>query len=286
MNEEMRKAVDALYFGKTDLPPEEQMKNLGGILSILAPDPDDPLEYLGAAGLPVFIVKRLNRLKQIAGNPKAADEVRDIANDIVQSADADQLRLVQRELDEIETMGSNKVARDSDPDMPITARYTEGSNIMMNVGRAKRIVNDGLKDQGPSMEEKRRILARMRDKPSDAEEITRLEKVLLDTKYSNLTQPYTRAELDTLKKQMVGQDNDTSAYLEFLNEMGGVREKDFEYIEKAQKLGLPEEKLSDLLTKSDREINEVLNKLVKDKPKGMKAGGMVMNYGDYGRTYK
>ena len=286
MNEEMRKAVDALYFGKTDLPPEEQMKNLGGILSILAPDPDDPLEYLGAVGLPVFIVKRLNRLKQIAGDPKAADEVRDIANDIVQSADADQLRLVQRELDEIETMGSNKVARDSDPDMPITARYTEGSNIMMNVGRAKRIVNDGLKDQGPSMEEKRRILARMRDKPSDAEEITRLEKVLLDTKYSNLTQPYTRAELDTLKKQMVGQDNDTSAYLEFLNEMGGVREKDFEYIEKAQKLGLPEEKLSDLLTKSDREINEVLNKLVKDKPKGMKAGGMVMNYGDYGRTYK
>ena len=85
---------------------------------------------------------------------------------------------------------------------------------------------------------------------------------------------------------MVGQDNDTSAYLEFLNEMGGVREKDFEYIEKAQKLGLPEERLSDLLTKSDREINEVLNKLVKDKPKGMKAGGMVMNYGDYGRTYK
>ena len=260
--------------------------DIRGIMSLLAPDPDDPLEYLGAAGLPVFIVKRLNRLRQIAGDPKAADEVRDIANDIVQSADADQLRLVQRELDEIETMGSNKVARDSDPDMPITARYTEGSNIMMNVGRAKRIVNDGLKDQGPSMEEKRRILARMRDKPSDAEEITRLEKVLLDTKYSNLTQPYTRAELDTLKKQMVGQDNDTSAYLEFLNEIGGVREKDFEYIEKAQKLGLPEEKLSDLLTKSDREINEVLNKLVKDKPKGMKAGGMVMNYGDYGRTYK
>ena len=63
-------------------------------------------------------------------------------------------------------------------------------------------------------------------------------------------------------------------------------DNDFEYIEKAQKLGLPEEKLSDLLTKSDREINEVLNKLVKDKPKGMKAGGMVMNYGDYGRTYK
>ena len=286
MNEEMRKAVDALYFGKTDLPPEEQMKNLGGILSILAPDPDDPLEYLGAAGLPVFIVKRLNRLRQIAGDPKAADEVRDIANDIVQSADADQLRLVQRELDEIETMGSNKVARDSDPDMPITAQYAEGSNIVMNVGRAKRIVNDTLKDQGPSVEEKRKILARMRNKPSDAEEITRLEKVLLDTKYSNLTQPYTRAELDTLKKQMVGQDNDTSAYLEFLNEMGGVREKDFEYIEKAQKLGLPEERLSDLLTKSDREINEVLNKLVKDKPKGMKAGGMVMNYGDYGRTYK
>jgi len=260
--------------------------DIRGIMTLLAPDPDDPLEYLGPVGLPVFIVKRLNRLRQIAGDPKAADEVRDIANDIVQSADADQLRLVQRELDEIETMGSNKVARDSDPDMPITARYTEGSNIMMNVGRAKRIVNDGLKDQGPSIEEKRRILARMRDKPSDAEEITRLEKVLLDTKYSNLTQPYTRAELDTLKKQMVGQDNDTSAYLEFLNEMGGVREKDFEYIEKAQKLGLPEERLSDLLTKSDREINEVLNKLVKDKPKGMKAGGMVMNYGDYGRTYK
>ena len=171
MNEEIRKAVDALYFGKTDLPPEEQMKNLGGILSIFAPDPDDPLEYLGAAGLPVFIVKRLNRLRQIAGDPKAADEVRDIANDIVQSADADQLRLVQRELDEIETMGSNKIARDSDPDMPITAQYAEGSNIVMNVGRAKRIVNDTLKDQGPSMEEKSDILAKMKKKLDDPDEM-------------------------------------------------------------------------------------------------------------------
>ena len=142
-----------------------------GIMSLLAPDPDDPLEYLGAAGLPVFIVKRLNRLRQIAGDPKATDEVRDIANDIVQSADADQLRLVQRELDEIETMGSNKIARDSDPNMPITEQYAEGSNIVMNVGRAKRIVNDRLKDQGPSMEEKSNILAKMKKKLDDPDEM-------------------------------------------------------------------------------------------------------------------
>ena len=43
--------------------------DIRGIMSLLAPDPDDPLEYLGAAGLPVFIVKRLNRLRQIAGDP-------------------------------------------------------------------------------------------------------------------------------------------------------------------------------------------------------------------------
>ena len=145
--------------------------DIRGIMSLLAPDPDDPLEYLGPVGLPVFIVKRLNRLRQIAGDPKAADEVRDIANDIVQSADADQLRLVQRELDEIETMGSNKIARDSDPNMPITAQYAEGSNIVMNVGRAKRIVNDTLKDQGPSMEEKSDILAKMKKKLDDPDEM-------------------------------------------------------------------------------------------------------------------
>ena len=145
--------------------------DIRGIMSLLAPDPDDPLEYLGAAGLPVFIVKRLNRLKQIAGDPRAADEIRDIANDIVQSADADQLRLVQRELDEIETMGSNKIARDSDPNMPITEQYAEGSNIVMNVGRAKRIVNDRLKDQGPSMEEKSNILAKMKKKLDDPDEM-------------------------------------------------------------------------------------------------------------------
>ena len=138
--------------------------DIRGIMSLLAPDPDDPLEYLGAAGLPVFIVKRLNRLRQIAGDPRAADEIRDIANDIVQSADADQLRLVQRELDEIETMGSNKIARDSDPNMPITAQYAEGC-------RAKRIVNDRLKDQGPSMEEKSNILAKMKKKLDDPDEM-------------------------------------------------------------------------------------------------------------------
>ena len=147
------------------------LDDVRGIMSLLAPDPDDPLEYLGAAGLPVFIVKRLNRLRQIAGDPRAADEIRDIANDIVQSADADQLRLVQRELDEIETMGSNKVARDSDPNMPITEQYAEGSNIVMNVGRAKRIVNDTLKDQGPSMEEKSNILAKMKKKLDDPDEM-------------------------------------------------------------------------------------------------------------------
>jgi hypothetical protein len=55
--------------------------------------------------------------------------------------------------------------------MPITAQYAEGSNIVMNVGRAKRIVNDRLKDQGPSMEEKSNILAKMKKKLDDPDEM-------------------------------------------------------------------------------------------------------------------
>jgi len=171
MNEEMRKAVDALYFGKTDLPPEEQMKNLGGILSILAPDPDDPLEYLG--GPVSFVGKRVNAFRKLAGGSdnETLAEVRRIADEIAEEGSPEELQQVLKELDEIEFTGKNKIARDSDPDMPITARYTEGSNIMMNVGRAKRIVNDRLKDQGPSMEEKSNILAKMKKKLDDPDEM-------------------------------------------------------------------------------------------------------------------
>ena len=293
MNEEMRKAVDALYFGKTDLPPEEQMKNLGGILSILAPDPDDPLEYLG--GPVSFVGKRVNAFRKLAGGSdnETLSEVRRIADEIAEEGSPEELQQVLKELDEIEFAGKNKIARDSDPNMPITEQYAEGSNMVMNVKRFREPIENRLKKEGQGSDltrkQQREKVKELQKKyggggkPEKTYPDIRKKEVLGANRASKILEEHGYKELDEVEDALSLMSKDELRKGDFKGRRYEVIGDDVKIYTELSPSGTEVEVLK------NPTLQELMNFLGYKKGglvQGMKAGGEVMNYGDYGRSYK
>ena len=293
MNEEMRKAVDALYFGKTDLPPEEQMKNLSGILSVLAPDPDDPLEYLG--GPVSFVGKRVNAFRKLAGGSdnETLAEVRRIADEIAEEGSPEELRQVLKELDEIEFTGKNKIARDSDPDMPITAQYAEGSNMVMNVKRFREPIENRLKKEGQGSDltrkQQREKVKELQKKyggggkPEKTYPDIRKKEVLGANRASKILEEHGYKELDEVEDALSLMSKDELRKGDFKGRRYEVIGDDVKIYTELSPSGTEVEVLKNPTL---QELMDVLGYKKGGLVQGMKAGGEVMNYGDYGRTYK
>jgi len=293
MNEEMRKAVDALYFGKTDLPPEEQMKNLGGILSILAPDPDDPLEYLG--GPVSFVGKRVNAFRKLAGGSDnvSLSEVRRIADEIAEEGSPEELQQVLKELDEIEFAGKNKIARDSDPDMPITAQYAEGSNMVMNVKRFREPIENRLKKEGQGSDltrkQQREKVKELQKKyggggkPEKTYPDIRKKEVLGSNRASKILEEHGYKELDEVEDALSLMSKDELRKGDFKGRRYEVIGDDVKIYTELSPSGTEVEVLKNPTL---QELMDFLGYKKGGLVQGMKAGGEVMNYGDYGRTYK
>ena len=293
MNEEMRKAVDALYFGKTDLPPEEQMKNLGGILSILAPDPDDPLEYLG--GPVSFVGKRVNAFRKLAGGSdnETLSEVRRIADEIAEEGSPEELQQVLKELDEIEFAGKNKIARDSDPDMPITEQYAEGSNMVMNVKRFREPIENRLKKEGQGSDltrkQQREKVKELQKKyggggkPEKTYPDIRKKEVLGANRASKILEEHGYKELDEVEDALSLMSKDELRKGDFKGRRYEVIGDDVKIYTELSPSGTEVEVLKNPTL---QELMDFLGYKKGGLVQGMKAGGEVMNYGDYGRTYK
>tara|TARA_Y100001938_G_scaffold134163_1_gene194335 strand:- start:335 stop:1216 length:882 start_codon:yes stop_codon:yes gene_type:complete len=293
MNEEMRKAVDALYFGKTDLPPEEQMKNLGGILSILAPDPDDPLEYLG--GPVSFVGKRVNAFRKLAGGSdnETLSEVRRIADEIAEEGSPEELQQVLKELDEIEFAGKNKIARDSDPDMPITEQYAEGSNMVMNVKRFREPIENRLKKEGQGSDltrkQQREKVKELQKKyggggkPEKTYPDIRKKEVLGANRASKILEEHGYKELDEVEDALSLMSKDELRKGDFKGRRYEVIGDDVKIYTELSPSGTEVEVLKNPTL---QELMDFLGYKKGGLVQGMKAGGEVMNYGDYGRSYK
>tara|TARA_R100001591_G_scaffold24869_2_gene34990 strand:+ start:5168 stop:6049 length:882 start_codon:yes stop_codon:yes gene_type:complete len=293
MNEEMRKAVDALYFGKTDLPPEEQMKNLGGILSILAPDPDDPLEYLG--GPVSFVGKRVNAFRKLAGGSdnETLSEVRRIADEIAEEGSPEELQQVLKELDEIEFAGKNKIARDSDPNMPITEQYAEGSNMVMNVKRFREPIENRLKKEGQGSDltrkQQREKVKELQKKyggggkPEKTYPDIRKKEVLGANRASKILEEHGYKELDEVEDALSLMSKDELRKGDFKGRRYEVIGDDVKIYTELSPSGTEVEVLKNPTL---QELMDFLGYKKGGLVQGMKAGGEVMNYGDYGRSYK
>jgi hypothetical protein len=295
MNEEMRKAVDALYFGKTDLPPEEQMKNLGGILSILAPDPDDPLEYLG--GPVSFVGKRVNAFRKLAGGSdnETLAEIRRIADEIAEEGSPEELRQVLKELDEIEFTGMNKMARDSDPGMRITEQYAEGQNTVQNVNRFRGPIENKLKKEGQGSDltrkQQRKKVKELQEKygglkgekPERTYSNIRKKEVLGANRISKILEDHGYKELDEAEDALSLMSKDELRKSDFGVRRYEVIGDDVKIYTELAPSG------TDVEVLKNPTLQELMGYLGYKKGglvQGMKAGGEVMNYGDYGRSYK
>jgi len=269
------------------------MKNLGGILSILAPDPDDPLEYLG--GPVSFVGKRVNAFRKLAGGSdnETLSEVRRIADEIAEEGSPEELQQVLKELDEIEFAGKNKIARDSDPNMPITEQYAEGSNMVMNVKRFREPIENRLKKEGQGSDltrkQQREKVKELQKKyggggkPEKTYPDIRKKEVLGANRASKILEEHGYKELDEVEDALSLMSKDELRKGDFKGRRYEVIGDDVKIYTELSPSGTEVEVLKNPTL---QELMDFLGYKKGGLVQGMKAGGEVMNYGDYGRSYK
>lgn len=246
---------------------KDSFDQIAGILSLLAPDPNDPLEYIGASagpyGLPVLLARKLQKAKDLIERGKANSR-----------------------------MGAQM---GSDAEMDAGEELINEGNalireVMSEPGVSKKQIDEFLNPPMPksdlTKEQQLEKIKNLKEKFGPVKKTTRQER---NPDYPN------RLLSDKLNSNDVAKILEEHGFVE-AQQYGkrlGINEYEFTddgkiiaYETTKDLLGRPSTTQRTFDSPTLKRIRNYLGYKEGGLVKGLKASGTTMNYGDYGRSYK